>query len=98
MEFLKSDPVYRAMQINFHPNPRHRYTTLAMFDYAHSLSYVRSEHLEIPHPRLRERAFVLVPLLEIAPDATDPQDGHRYADDMNGLDGKKVTPFPEHES
>jgi 2-amino-4-hydroxy-6-hydroxymethyldihydropteridine diphosphokinase len=28
---------------------------------------VRTERLEVPHPRLAERAFMLVPLLELAP-------------------------------
>lgn len=33
---------------------------------------LRSEDLQIPHPRLHERAFVLVPLCEIDPQAFHP--------------------------
>jgi len=31
--------------------------------------------LQVPHPRFRERAFVLDPLLELAPDLVDPVTG-----------------------
>lgn len=31
----------------------------------------RDSGLEVPHPRLRERAFALLPLLDVAPDAAD---------------------------
>lgn len=29
--------------------------------------HMKSDHIELPHPRFRERAFVLVPMAEIAP-------------------------------
>jgi 2-amino-4-hydroxy-6-hydroxymethyldihydropteridine diphosphokinase len=39
---------------------------------------VDTARLVVPHPRLRERAFALVPLLEIVPGARDPRTGAIY--------------------
>jgi 2-amino-4-hydroxy-6-hydroxymethyldihydropteridine diphosphokinase len=38
-----------------------------------------SGRLTLPHPGIARRPFVLVPLLEVWPDATDPTTGVRYA-------------------
>jgi len=43
--------------------------------------------LEIPHPRLKERNFVLIPLLEVQPDATDPW-GTRLSDHLDEAEGE----------
>lgn len=42
--------------------------------------------LQIPHPRMRERAFVLVPLAEIAPDWIEPVSGQAIAQLVQTLD------------
>jgi 2-amino-4-hydroxy-6-hydroxymethyldihydropteridine diphosphokinase len=47
---------------------------------------VNEPDLEIPHPRLTERRFVLAPLLEINPEAADPW-GARYADHLDEAEG-----------
>jgi len=48
---------------------------------------VVSERLTIPHAAFRERAFVLVPLAEIAPDAVDPVTAETVEDLAARLDG-----------
>lgn len=40
---------------------------------------VNAPRLVVPHPRLHERAFAVVPLLEAAPGARDPVTGRVYA-------------------
>jgi 2-amino-4-hydroxy-6-hydroxymethyldihydropteridine diphosphokinase len=36
---------------------------------------IQTEDLQVPHPRISDRAFVLVPLLEVWPDWVHPQTG-----------------------
>ncbi|MGF1482586.1 MAG: 2-amino-4-hydroxy-6-hydroxymethyldihydropteridine diphosphokinase [Cyanophyceae cyanobacterium] len=47
--------------------------------------------LQIPHPRMRERGFVLVPLAEIAPDWVDPVTGMAIAQLVQAVDCSGIT-------
>ncbi|HEX5564458.1 MAG TPA: 2-amino-4-hydroxy-6-hydroxymethyldihydropteridine diphosphokinase [Sporosarcina sp.] len=40
-----------------------------------------SENLTVPHPRMHERAFVLIPLLELNPDVKHPVTGKHYREE-----------------
>lgn len=47
---------------------------------------VDDPRLVVPHPRLAERAFALVPLLDVVPDARDPRTGQPYLASLVPLD------------
>jgi 2-amino-4-hydroxy-6-hydroxymethyldihydropteridine diphosphokinase len=52
---------------------------------------LRTDRLTLPHPEVRSRRFVLVPLLELDPELTLP-DGSRLADSLATLGpGQRVT-------
>lgn len=48
--------------------------------------------LTVPHPRLRERAFVLVPLAEIAPDLALPEDGKTVSEIAESFSEESCNP------
>lgn len=49
-------------------------------------SIIKEEGLEIPHPRMHTRRFVLEPLCDIAPEATHPLLGKTFRELLKGLD------------
>ena len=49
--------------------------------------------LTIPHPRLQERAFVLVPLADIAPEFEHPILGKRVAELLQDMDTSEIISF-----
>ena len=49
-------------------------------------------NLQIPHPRMHERAFVLVPFGEVAPNWIDPISGKRIAELADAIDASGVRP------
>ncbi|MFZ2854865.1 MAG: 2-amino-4-hydroxy-6-hydroxymethyldihydropteridine diphosphokinase [Rhodocyclaceae bacterium] len=56
---------------DYHQAPRTLDLDLLLFDGQH----IDSEQLSLPHPRMHLRAFVLAPLVEIAPDCLIPGRG-----------------------
>ena len=52
---------------------------------------IRTPSVEVPHPRYRQRRFVLEPLVEVWPDARDP-DGTPVADMLEAVSGQAVAP------
>ena len=49
-----------------------------------------TEHLKVPHPLMTQRAFVLVPLLEIAENLVEPQTGQAYKKYLSQIDTSDV--------
>jgi len=51
---------------------------------------LRLDGLEIPHPRIAERAFVLIPLADVAADWSDPQSGRTVTEMLARVPGRET--------
>lgn len=74
---------------SFRNAPRTLDLDLLLYGNAH----FHEEGLTLPHPRMTERGFVLLPLLEIAPETLIPGRG-RAADWLAGFTDQNVTVLP----
>ncbi|MHB0922467.1 MAG: 2-amino-4-hydroxy-6-hydroxymethyldihydropteridine diphosphokinase [Bellilinea sp.] len=59
---------------------------------------MRTSRLEIPHPRIAERAFVLIPLAELAPTRKLGPGGQTIADLLTRIDPSGISPVTVRES
>lgn len=56
---------------------------------------LQTPSLTLPHPGVQQRAFVLIPLADIAPDFVDPVTGQRVAELARQVDASGVSRWPE---
>ncbi len=71
LKYAKDIEVAIGRQPTFRNGPRPIDIDIIFYDNLH----ITQEDLTVPHPRMAERAFVLAPLAEIAPDVIDPVSG-----------------------
>ena len=71
LQYAKAIEVGIGRQPSFRNGPRPIDIDIIFYDDLQ----IKQDDLTIPHPRMAERAFVLVPLAEIAPDMVDPVSG-----------------------
>lgn len=89
LEVLKRKEARLGRKPTFRYGPRLIDVDILFYD---DLVY-ESPALTIPHPRLAERAFVLLPLADLAPDLRHPISGARVREMLSGVDTAGITWF-----
>ncbi|MCA8910079.1 MAG: 2-amino-4-hydroxy-6-hydroxymethyldihydropteridine diphosphokinase [Planctomycetes bacterium] len=72
--------IERAMGRDRTGQPRNAPRTLDLDLLLYGDRIIEEEDLQVPHPRMHEREFVLWPLLQIASKLKDPRTGEPYAE------------------
>ena len=87
--YLKQLEVQFGRQPTFHYGPRIIDIDILFFNDLVS----QTPDLTTPHPRLGERAFVLVPLADLSPELRHPVSGLTVREMFKELDSDKISPF-----
>jgi len=77
----------RALEVRFGPRPLDLDVLLL------GTAVLCHEELCVPHPRMTERGFVLIPLLELSPELQCPRRGTAYRQDLAQLEDQGVRRF-----
>jgi 2-amino-4-hydroxy-6-hydroxymethyldihydropteridine diphosphokinase len=90
LKHLKLLETRLGRETSFHWGPRLIDIDLLFYDDL----ILDTPRLVIPHPRLHERAFVLVPLSDIAPDLIHPIFGKTIRELLEGMDKSNILLIP----
>ena len=52
---------------------------------------IDGSNLQVPHPRIHERRFVLQPLCDVTPELRDPRSGQRFSQALNNVSDQELT-------
>jgi 2-amino-4-hydroxy-6-hydroxymethyldihydropteridine diphosphokinase len=89
LEYLKQLEVELGREQNFRWGPRLIDLDILLYDDL----VIDTPPLVLPHPRLHERAFVLVPLMDIAPELVHPVFQRRVSDFLAEMDTQGILRF-----
>jgi len=91
LAFLKDTERSLGRKVSFHYGPRLIDLDILFYDD----QVMATPTLTIPHPHLAERAFVLVPLAELAPDLVHPLLHQPVSDLLAQIDASEIKKFRE---
>ncbi len=89
LSYLKKQENELGRVESFHYGPRQIDLDILFYDDL----VLEEDELQIPHPRLHERAFVLVPLVDITPDLEHPLLKKTVNELLKDVDTSEITPF-----
>jgi 2-amino-4-hydroxy-6-hydroxymethyldihydropteridine diphosphokinase len=90
LEYLKQLEAQLGRTTTFRNGPRVIDLDILLYD---QIIY-DSPSLTLPHPRLSERAFVLVPLVDLAPDLLHPIEGISMRQLLSKIDASEIKTYP----